>query len=124
MSTQKNDYVYRAIHPKRVDFICLDGSIAPAAFIDPKGLSVELGSDRTDTDVVNHIRKAKLQGKIAKISVRICDDADITIYDDKAKNEYHRLLLNKPYNPNENNSFVMLAANISRLLDDLEVLFT
>lgn len=124
MNNQKNnaEHVYRAIHPHK-NFIKEDGRISSAAFKDPKGLSVEQGMGRTDTKVVEHIRQTGLQGKIAKISVKICDSAGISIYNDKAKNVYHRLLLNKPYDPNENNSLTngqarTLANNISDLLND------
>ena len=120
--TNNAENVYRAIHPHR-NFIKADGGISSAAFKDPKGLSVEQGLGRSDRDVVAHIRQTKLQGKVAKISVEVCDNANITIYDDKAKNVYHRLLLNKPYDPNGNNSLTKgqaraLAAGISELLDD------
>lgn len=124
MSSQTNsaEHIYRAIHPHK-NFIKENGSISSAAFKDPKGLSDELGSGRTDKMVVDHIRQTKLQGKVAKISVEVCDNANITIYNDKAKNVYHRLLLNKPYDPEGNNSLTkgqarILAANISDLLDD------
>lgn len=115
------EYVYRAIHPHR-DFIKENGSISSAAFKDPKGLSVEQGLGRADKDVVAHIRQTKLQGKVAKIPVDVCNKANIIIFNDKAKNIYHRLLLNKPYSPNENNSLSKtqaraLAANISELLN-------
>lgn len=120
--TNNREHVYRAIHPHK-NFIKEDGSISSAAFKDPKGLSVELGSGRADKDVVAHIRQTKLQGKIAKISVEVCGNANITIYNDNAKNVYHRLLLNNPYVPGGNNSLTKkqaraLAVNISELLDD------
>lgn len=123
VQTSSNEHIYRAIHPKRVDFTYPDGSISSAAFKDPKGLSVEQGLGRSDKDVVAHIRQTKLQGKVAKIPIAVCDEANITVYDDKAKNIYHRLLLNTPYDPNGNNSLTRsqaraLAANISDLLDD------
>ncbi|MCM1166020.1 MAG: hypothetical protein NC299_09255 [Lachnospiraceae bacterium] len=119
-SVNSTDYVYRAIHPNR-NFIKADGSISSAAFKDPKGLSVEQGLGRADKDVVTHIRQAKLQGKITKISVKVCINANITIYNDKAKNIYHRLLLNRPYDHNGNNTLTKtqaraLATNISALL--------
>lgn len=124
MSNQANnaEHVYRAIHPYR-NFIKADGSISSAAFKDPKGLSVEQGLGRTDKDIVAHIRQTKLQGKVAKIPIEVCNNANITIFDDKAKNIFHRLLLNKSFDPNGNNSLTKgqaraLSAGISDLLDD------
>lgn len=124
MSGQVNntEHIYRAIHPHK-DFIKENGRISSAAFKDPKGLSVEQGLGRADKDVVAHIRQSKLQGKVAKIPVDICNKAKIIIFNDKAKNIYHRLLLNKPYIPNGNNCLSSgqartLATNIIELLND------
>lgn len=124
MSNQANnaEHVYRAIHPYR-NFIKADGSISSAAFKDPKGLSVEQGLGRTDKDIVAHIRQTKLQGKVAKIPIEVCNNANIKIFDDKAKNIFHRLLLNKSFDPNGNNSLTKgqaraLSAGISDFLDD------
>lgn len=120
--TNDAEHVYRSIHPHR-NFIKADGGISSAAFKDPNGLSVEQGLGRTDKDIVAHIRQIKLQGKVAKIPIEVCSKAKITIFDDKAKNIFHRLLLNKPFDPNGNNSLTKgqaraLSTGISVLLDD------
>lgn len=124
MSNQANnaEHVYRSIHPHR-NFIKADGSISSAAFKDPKGLSVEQGLGRTDKDILAHMRQTKLQGKVAKIPIEVCNNAKITIFDDKAKNIFHRLLLNKSFDSNGNNSLTKgqaraLSVGISDLLDD------
>lgn len=89
-----NDNVFRALHPKRA-FERPDGSISPAAFKDRQGLSVEIGLDRSDLDVVNAMH-IYLNGNILKISVEVCTENDVEVYDDNNPyNKYHRLLLNR-----------------------------
>lgn len=90
MSGQINntEHICRAIHPYK-DFIKENGRISSAAFKDRKGLSVEQGLGRADKDVVAHIRQSKLQGKVAKIPVDVCNEANIIIFNDKAKNIYY-----------------------------------
>lgn len=88
-----NDNVFRALMPER-RFERPDGSISPAAFKDRKGLSVEIGADRSDFEVANTIH-SYLRGNILKISTAVCEENEVEIFNDKSpSNKYHRLLLN------------------------------
>lgn len=86
------EHIYRAVRPKSI-YLRPDGSIAAAAFKDKKGASVEIQLGRNDDDVRIHM--SRLSGNLAKIPVAVCDKANVEIFYDDSPNKYHRLLLNK-----------------------------
>lgn len=124
-SLDNNEHVYRAIKPKDI-FVKKNNKISPSAFVDPKGLSVEIQQGRQDCEVEAHLKQF-FKGKIAKtvkISTVVCDNNNISIFNDHSRNEYHRLLLDKdrPYNENEDNNFLtdeqaFILANACKDLD-------
>lgn len=98
-----NDNVFRALNPRRA-FERSDGTISPAAFKDRKGLSVEIGLERTDFEVINAMH-SYLDGNILKINALVCGENNIEVYDDNSPNKYHRLLINA--DRNDDNDFCL-----------------
>lgn len=109
MSSYANDeHVYRAIKPKQIYNKQNKVRVSSAAFIDPMGLSVEIQNGREDQEVEIHLKqffKGNIE-KTVKIPVKVCEIANIKIYNDNSRNKYHRLLFDKdkPFDENGDNS--------------------
>lgn len=100
--------IYRLIKPKDLYIKNNKVKISSAAFVDPKGLSVEIQQGRQDRVVEAHL-KIFFRGKISKtvkISTDVCDKFNINIYNDNSPNKFHRLLLDfaKAFDENGDNS--------------------
>lgn len=124
---KSKEYVYRAIKPKYL-FAKANGRISSSAFIDEKGLSVEIQQGRKDRDVEIHLKQffRGKTAKIVKVSTDVCDKVNVIIFNDDSPNEFHRLLLdkNKPFNENGDNSLTdEQAFELARSCKDLEGTF-
>ena len=81
-----DENVYRAILDIQ---LYDDGSVSMAALKDSRGLSVDRGYYRRDEVVIEDM-KNRLEGRIAKLSVKDCKDAKtFLIYKPSAINKYH-----------------------------------
>lgn len=88
---EKNEKLYRAVYPPEVMemYWKRDGSISSAAFADPKGLSVDRGNYRSDSEVVSDMQK-RFYGHIFSLYVRNCLDISAKVYYRPSKvNQYH-----------------------------------
>lgn len=101
------EHIYRAVRPKGI-YWKEDGSVAAAAFKDKKGASVEIQLGRSDDDVRIHM--SRLSGKLAKVPVAVCDEANVEMFYDDSPNRYHRLLLNKKRENNNDKALTPLQA--------------
>ena len=63
--------LYRAVYPPEVAdiFWKKDGTVSSAAFVDPKGLSVDRGDYREDSDVITDMSK-RFKGHILQLYVK------------------------------------------------------
>ena len=83
--------VYRAVYPPSHPgmFWKKNGKISPAAFADPKGLSVERGFYRKPDEIVEKMKKV-FSGCIESLSVGDCRNVDAVVkYLPTKGNEYH-----------------------------------
>lgn len=90
--------LYRAVYPPDIAdiFWKKDGSISSAAFADPKGLSVDRGDHRDDSEVVTSMRK-KFNGHIISIYVKNCMDVQaVVLYTPSRSNPYHSEIHGSP----------------------------
>ncbi len=88
---EANEKLYRAVYPPEIAemFWRRDGRLSSAAFADPKGLSVDRGNHRSDTEVVRDMR-SRFVGSIVFLYVKNCLDAGTVVkYLPSAKNIYH-----------------------------------
>ena len=88
---KNNEKLYRAVYPPEIVsmFWRRDGSISSAAFVDPKGLSVDRGDYRTDIEVVSDMSK-RFTGRIIRLYVKNCNDIGATVkYLPSKNNKYH-----------------------------------
>ena len=86
-----DEKLYRAIYPPEIARLYWkqDGSLSYKAFEDPKGLSVDRGDYRPDSDVVIDMHK-RLTGYIFKLYVKTCKDAGTVLkYLPSNNNPYH-----------------------------------
>lgn len=98
MHFMNEEHIYRALAPWKM-YERPDGTICNAAFKDSKGLSVELQYHRFDSDVAEHMHNVTgLHGNIAKIPSSVCEESEIEIFNSPSSNKYHRLLLDKSRN--------------------------
>ncbi|MBQ6538527.1 MAG: hypothetical protein IJL75_06435 [Eubacterium sp.] len=88
---ENTEKLYRAVYPPEVAdlFWKTDGSISSAAFVDPKGLSVERGDYRDDAEVLSDMRH-RFSGHIISLYVKNCTDVQACIkYLPSKANKYH-----------------------------------
>ena len=86
-----NEKIYRAVYPPEVAdmFWRKDGSVSSAAFADPKGLSVDRGAFRTDSDVKDDMHK-RFSGMIIRLYAKNCTDIGAVLkYMPSKSNPYH-----------------------------------
>ena len=86
-----NEKLYRAVYPPEVAdmFWRKDGTVSSAAFADAKGLSVDRGDYRDDTDVVADMSK-RFTGRIIRLYSKNCYDIGAVIkYLPSKNNLYH-----------------------------------
>lgn len=89
-----SQHIYRAIRPWY--YQKKNGTISHAAFIDDKGLSVEIQDERTNEEVCAHMW-GYLEGRIASIGEQVCLKNEMLLSKDDSLNTYHRLVLDKNY---------------------------
>ena len=83
--------LYRAVYPPEVVdmFWRKDGTISSAAFADAKGLSVDRGNYRPDTEVI-HSMQNRFTGRILSLYVKNCNDIGAVVrYLPSTHNIYH-----------------------------------
>ncbi len=88
---KETEKLYRAVYPPDVMdmFWKKDRTISSAAFADPKGLSVDRGNYRTDSEVISDMKK-RFTGNIVSVYVKNCYDAGAIVrYLPSKKNQYH-----------------------------------
>ena len=86
-----NEKLYRAVYPPEIAdmFWRRDGSVSSAAFADPKGLSVDRGASRPETDIVESMQK-RFVGRIISLFVKNCTDIGAVVkYCPSSSNPYH-----------------------------------
>ena len=86
-----DEKLYRAVFPPEMAELYRkrDGTISSAAFVDPKGLSVERGYYRENTEVLSIMQK-RFVGRIICLYVKNCRDAGaVVLYRPTGKNPYH-----------------------------------
>ena len=94
----RDERYYRGVKIKIPDFWRENGKVAPAAFIDGKGASVEKCSNRQQPEVIGHM-KTYLRSKNAFYSVleAHCEEAEVFVQPypilEPVPNRYHCLLL-------------------------------
>lgn len=87
----KDERLYRAVYPPEVAemYWRKDGSVSSAAFADAKGLSVDRGNNRADSDVITSML-TRLSGKIIVFLVEHCIEINaIVLYSPSKNNIYH-----------------------------------
>jgi hypothetical protein len=90
-SFKPEEKLYRAVYPPEVAdmFRRKDGTISSAAFADAKGLSVDRGDFRPDTEVI-HSMQSRFTGRIISLYVKNCIDIGAVVrYLPSAGNIYH-----------------------------------
>lgn len=72
---KKDEKLYRAIYPPEIMdlFWKKDGSLSSAAFADARGLSVDRGNYRPDSEVIQDMRQ-RFTGRIISLYVKNCID--------------------------------------------------
>ena len=83
--------LYRAVYPpdQKEMFWKKDGTISSVAFADSRGLSVDRGNHRSDSEAIADML-SRLNGCIVSVTVGDCLDADAFVrYLPSAKNIYH-----------------------------------
>ena len=96
-----NEKLYRAIYPPEIMdmFWKKDGTLSSAAFADPKGLSVDRGNFRPDTEVATDM-STRFIGNIVYLYAKNCYDAGATIYYLPSKNNiFHSEIHGSPSTP-------------------------
>lgn len=85
-----SEILYRAVYPPSHPgmFWKKNGKLSPAAFADPKGLSVERGFYRTTEEVVDKM-KSFYKGCIISVSVGDCRETEAVVRYMPTNNEYH-----------------------------------
>lgn len=112
---EDNENLYRAI---REIFLYEDGSVSLAALKTNNGLSVSRGHYRLDEKVIEDMKvRLKFEGRIAKLSVKDCREAETFIkYCPSINNEYHPEI-------HDSESVVKLPPNkLKKLCDKLQLL--
>lgn len=87
----EEEKLYRAVYPPSHPgmFWKRDGSLSPAAFADPKGLSVERGDTRSSEIVLKKMKKT-FSGCIVSVTVENCHETDAVVkYLPSNSNKYH-----------------------------------
>ena len=87
----KTEKLYRAVYPPEIAemYWKKDGTLSSAAFADPKGLSVDRGDYRTDTEVIFSMRE-RFTGHIISLYVKNCFDVGASVqYKPSRSNPYH-----------------------------------
>lgn len=89
-SFKDDERLYRAVYPPSHPgmFWKSDGSLSPAAFADPKGLSVERGYYR-DSNVVVQKMKSTFNGCIVSVNVGECRAVEAVVRYKPSDNIYH-----------------------------------
>lgn len=85
-----SEILYRAVYPPSHPgmFWKKNGKLSPAAFADPKGLSVERGFYRKTEEVVDKM-KSFYKGCIISVSVGDCRETEAVVRYMPTNNEYH-----------------------------------
>lgn len=86
-----SEKLYRAVYPPEITdiFWRRDGSVSSAAFADPRGLSVDRGDYRLDSEVSADMHK-RFSGSIIRLYVKNCRDTGAVIhYLPSRNNPYH-----------------------------------
>ncbi len=90
-SFELGERLYRAVYPPEVAemFWRKDGTISSAAFADAKGLSVDRGDHREDSEVIASMND-RFSGHIVRFYVKNCNDIGAKLYYRPSKsNPYH-----------------------------------
>ena len=88
---ENDEKLFRAVYPPEIAkmYWKTKGELSSAAFADKRGLSVDRGADRSDSDAVSCML-SRLMGYIVSVSVGICRDAEAEVYFMPSKsNPYH-----------------------------------
>ena len=88
---EAGEKLYRAVYPPSVAelFWKENGQISSAAFADKRGLSVDRGYGRSDSEAVSCMLE-RLQGRIVSLTVGQCRDTGAEVlYLPSAANPYH-----------------------------------
>ncbi len=88
---ENDERLYRAVYPPEVAdmFWRKDGTVSSAAFADAKGLSVDRGDYRKDSEVVADMNK-RFTGRIIRVYSKNCYDVGAVIrYVPSRNNPYH-----------------------------------
>lgn len=83
--------LYRAVYPPSHPgmFWKKDGTLSPAAFADPKGLSVERGDNRLSEKIIDKMKKT-FSGCIVSVTVKECHETNAVVkYLPTNGNMYH-----------------------------------
>ena len=94
----EEEKLYRAVYPPSHPgmFWKRDGSLSPAAFADPKGLSVERGDKRSSETIVKKMKKT-FSGCIVSVTVENCHETDAVVkYLPSESNKYHSEIHGSP----------------------------
>ena len=86
-----NELLYRAVFPPEYNkmFWKDENHVSSAAFLDKKGLSVERGNFRSETEVVSDMKKIFI-GSIISVTVKLCRDVGaFIIYKPTKRSLYH-----------------------------------
>ena len=87
----EDELLYRAVYPPEVNrmFWKDDNHVSSAVFLDKKGLSVERGNFRSDSDVAKEMHKSFI-GKIITVTVKLCNNVNAeVIYKPTKRSIYH-----------------------------------
>ncbi|MCR5357794.1 MAG: hypothetical protein K6E63_10390 [Lachnospiraceae bacterium] len=96
-----DEKLYRAVYPPEVMdmFWKRDGSISSAAFADAKGLSVDRGYYRPDSEVIQDMSR-RFNGRIISLYVKNCIDIGAVIkYMPSRSNIFHSEIHGSSTNP-------------------------
>lgn len=88
---ENDELLYRAVYPIEYNkmFWKDENHVSSAAFLDKKGLSVERGNYRQESEVVSEMRKTFI-GSIISVTVKICKDVNAHIvYKPTKRSIYH-----------------------------------
>lgn len=83
--------LYRAVYPPSHPgmFWKRDGTLSPAAFADPHGLSVERGDNRSSEKIIEKMKRS-FSGCIISVTVKECNETDAVVkYLPTNNNAYH-----------------------------------
>ena len=86
-----DEKLYRAVFPasRMPCFWKENGKLSSAALKDPKGLSVERGNYRNDTEVIYSMQK-DFTGNIVRLDVKQCREVNaVVVYLPTQRSEYH-----------------------------------